>query len=178
MKPTKNTTFLTRTVTASAALLVLAACAPHQAASPATTPTLAPPPNPSDPATAVKVAYEQFWTVSRTAESRPPDQWQSQLESVAADPILTQLVTGFRTLDDQKISLYGTIVPHVTSVQVTGDHATAIDCQDASHAGQADATTGAPKTVGIPRNPVLGTLQLGPDARWRVTRIDYPRGTC
>jgi hypothetical protein len=178
MNRTMKVTALVRTVTTSAALLMLAACAPHQAASPATTPTLAPPPHPSDPTADVDNAYTQFWSVTWTVGTLPPDQWRPRLQQVAADPVLTQLVNGAQAHHDQDISLYGNVIPHVSNVQVSGDQATVTDCQDDSHAGQADAATGAQKTVGVVRTPIRGTLQLGPSNHWRVTRIDYLGGTC
>lgn len=177
MNPTQSTPFLTRTVTASAVVLTLAACAPHQSASPVT-PILAPPPQVTDPTAAVEIAYTQFWMVTWSIGTLPPEQWRPRLEQVAADPVLTQLVNGAQLHHDQGISLYGTVIAHLSNTQVTGDHATVTDCQDDSHAGQADTATGAPITVGVARTPIHGTVQLGPSSQWRVTTIDYIGGTC
>lgn len=63
-------------------------------------------------------------------------------------------------------------------MRLDGARAVVTDCQDASHSGQADATSGEPRTVGVARNLTAGTLERGPDGTWRVTRIDYPGGGC
>lgn len=179
MNRTMNVAALIRTVTSSAAVLMLAACAPHQAPSPATTPTLAPPPHASDPTTTdVDNAYTQFWSITWTVDTLPPEQWRPRLQQVSSDPVLTQLVNGAGLHHDQNISLYGNVIPHISNVEVSGDQATVTDCQDDSHAGQADAATGDQKTVGVARTPIRGTVQLGQDNQWRVTRIDYLGGTC
>ena len=75
------------------------------------------------------------------------------------------------------ISLYGQIHPRISDVRVEGKRAVVTDCQDASHSGQADAS-GQPRTVGLARNPVSGTLHRGTDGEWRMARIDYPGGSC
>lgn len=164
MNPTITATFLARTVTVGAVTLVFGACASHQAASPAFAPTLAPPPQVIDPAAAVDDAYAQFWTLTWSVDTVPPDQWRPRLQQVAADPVLTQLVNGAQLHHDQGITLYGTVNPHIQSVMINSQQADLVDCQDGSSSGQADARTGMPKTVGIPRNPIHATLQLGPDA--------------
>ena len=135
-----------------------------------------------DPTTAerraVERAYVQFWTVSRGLDQLPQEQWRSTLEKVSVDSMLTQLLEGTRIQRDQGIKLYGQVVAHVTGVEVKPDRAEVQDCQDASQAGQADARTGKPRTVGVPRNPVKGTLVRGADGAWRVALIEYPGGNC
>lgn len=75
------------------------------------------------------------------------------------------------------ITLYGQIQPRISDVRIEGERAVVTDCQDASHSGQADAS-GQPRTVGLARNPVSGTLHRGTDGEWRMARIDYPGGSC
>jgi len=67
----------------------------------------------------------------------------------------------------------------VRKIVLTGSgRATVTDCQDASHAGQADARTGKPRSVGVARTWVDATLVLGGDGVWRVSEINYPGSRC
>jgi hypothetical protein len=176
-------TALARTVsvlTAAAVLLVVPACSTQPPPAPAAPATLAPPP--ADPTAAeqadVQHAYEQFWAVSWSVSTVQPEQWQPRLQQVAAEPVLPPLLTSTRAHHDQGSKLYGAVTAHITDIRLAPGQATVADCQDASHAGLADATTGTPKTVGIARNPVRATLHRGPDNAWRVTGLEFPGGQC
>lgn len=126
----------------------------------------------------VERAYIRFWDVSHPIDQLPPDRWRPTLEQVAVDPILTRLVEATRIQRDHGIKLYGQVVARVADIDVVNDKATVRDCQDASQSGQADASTGTRKTVGIPRNPVKASLVRDEDGVWRVSLIEYPGGTC
>jgi hypothetical protein len=97
---------------------------------------------------------------------------------VAAEPQLSRIVEGLRSLRGRSVTLYGSVTSRVSSVDITGSRATLRDCQDASKAGQADAATGKPKTVGVARSPIQATLERGTDGAWRVTGVSYPGGSC
>lgn len=75
------------------------------------------------------------------------------------------------------VSLYGEITPRITGVRITGDEAVVTDCQDASRAGQADAS-GRARTAGLERNPVTTTLHRDEVGAWKVVEITYPGGSC
>jgi hypothetical protein len=51
------------------------------------------------------------------------------------------------------------------------------DCQDSSHAGNADRATGKRLTVGVPRHPVTATMHLV-DGTWRVAFVAYQDAHC
>lgn len=162
----------------SCAALLVGACSSSPSA-PDTTPARTDLPSPSVDAdrTAVSAAYDRFWSKSRPLASRPSLEWEPQLRLIAAEPQRSQLLESFRNLRDRNIQLYGEVVSHVLSIDITGDQARLSDCQDASKAGQADATTGQHKTVGVARNPVSARLvREGTD--WKVAEISYPEGVC
>lgn len=137
---------------------------------------------PDDPAAterrAVENAYVRFWSVSWTIDQLPQERWRPTLEPVASEPLLTRLVEATRIQQEHGIKLYGDVYARVADVQVHGDRAEVRDCQDASKSGQADATTGKPRTVGVARNPIKGTLLRDGAGAWLVVSIEYPGGTC
>jgi hypothetical protein len=129
---------------------------------------------------AVAAAYQQFWDLQvRFDSAYPEDQWRAVLSSVTADPELTRSVDGALVQKRNGIKAYGWIGTHPVVSPINGANTAAIkDCQDASHAGQADARTGAPRSVGIKNMPVTATLLRGADGRWRVSDVRYPGGRC
>ena len=161
--------------------LVLSGCTGEPAVpGPSPSPSIDPPPGGglSHPVTHPDVAYawSALWSQSWPVDQLPASQWRPVLDQVASGPLVDQLVQR-KTADFARgVRLYGQIQPHVTGIRVTGGQATVLDCQDASHAGQADAS-GTPKTVGIARTSVLGTLTRT-ESGWRVERIDYSGGRC
>ncbi|WP_258349004.1 hypothetical protein [Saccharopolyspora gregorii] len=160
--------------------VVVAGCA--QAPKPAAPePPIAPPPHAdarfSGEQAAVVDAYERFWVVSRGLPQHPAERWRPELEQVAAGPMAETILVNLDRQREQGITLYGEVHPRISDVRLDSDRAVVTDCQDSSSSGQADAS-GKPKTVGVARNPVSGTLQRGADGAWRVTRIDYPMGGC
>lgn len=120
--------------------------------------------------------WSALWSQSWPVDQLPASQWRPALGQVASGPLVDQLVQRKTTDFARGMRLYGQIQPQITGIRVTDGQATVIDCQDDSHAGQADAS-GAPKTVGVAGTPVLGTLTRT-EAGWRVTHIDYSGGRC
>ena len=130
-------------------------------------------------AAAAAAAYTRFWRVSRTFDRRYPQRsWRHVLGEVAADPALSLVLAQATAQARNRITLYGTVVPHPTVTLRGGARAGVRDCQDASRAGQADAVTGRRRTVGVARNPITAALALGADGRWRVASVDFPGGSC
>lgn len=127
---------------------------------------------------AVIDAYKEFWPQLTKASAQPEAEWPAVLAEVATDPQLSRSLAGIRQLRAQSRTIYGSVSERVSVVDVSGNKATLKDCQDASRSGQADATTGDPKTAGVERNPVTATLVRGADKGWRVSEILYPGGTC
>jgi hypothetical protein len=130
------------------------------------------------PEAAVRTAYDEYWRVEHTVMQLPESEWSATVGRVAAEPQLSRVVEGLRSLRSQSVTLYGSVTSRVSSVDITGSRATLRDCQDASKAGQADSASGKPKTVGVVRSPIEATLERGSDGSWRVTGVAYPGGTC
>ncbi|SDU12038.1 hypothetical protein [Amycolatopsis keratiniphila] len=132
-----------------------------------------------DERAAVKTAYSAFWSRTLQADDEPEETWRAAMAAVAVDPQLTTTLNAMRTQKQAGIKVYGDVTARIQSVEVDGASAIVRDCQDASRTGQADATTGDPKTVGVPRNPVSADLKRdSSDGRWRVAKVAFPGGTC
>jgi hypothetical protein len=150
---------------------------PHQLA-PRSTSTRVGTPSLTDRA-AIEAAYQRFWNVGqRLASSHSESQWRAVLADVATEPLLSGLIDGLHAELAAGSRPYGTVVPHVITVEIDGGRANLLDCQDASRSGDADADTGLPRTVGRARTPVAATLQRGADGRWRVSQARYLDGQC
>lgn len=174
-------------VAVGAAAGVLVSCDSHQA--PAAAPS-SPHPESSTPTahpsmsaatgdrSAVEEAYRRFWSVSWSLDRRPRAEWRATLATVAVDPALTRALAGTDVHQRDGITLYGKVVAHVREVRITAGQARLVDCQDASHAGQADAKTGQPKNVGVAHAPVVALLVRGRDNLWRVSQARYTGGEC
>ena len=101
------------------------------------------------------------------------------MAAIAVDPQLSTTLDAMRRNKTMGLTTYGDVTVRISSVEIAGGTATVVDCQDASHAGQADAATGARKTVGVPRMPVHATLVRDPaDGQWKVSQLDFPGGAC
>ena len=187
-----NAVLASRTAAAGAAVAILVgACSGNDPApSPTTTPSAAARratptvgASPSVPTSTdvaqVEAVYRRYWTVGRYFDQqyRQAD-WRRVLSSVAADPLLSLVLAQAATQKRSGIKLYGQVVVHPTVVKQSGEQMLVKDCQDASHAGQADASTGKPRTVGVARNPVTATVRRGSDGHWRLTALTFPGGAC
>jgi hypothetical protein len=167
----------------AAALAALAAgcgSSPQPVSLPATSqpaPTTA---APISPAAAVAAAYTTFWSADGTAERSDPATAQKLLTPYVSEPYLGHLLTQmdpYRVRDEEA---YGYVIPHITSVTVTGDRALVQDCQDQSHAALADSRTGKviPDTYGQPRATYEATLTLGSDGHWQLTGLEQLATSC
>jgi hypothetical protein len=170
---------------AVAASMMSAGCsggADAPAASTSTAPISAPSASPKSPSAAddraaVETAYRDFWSRLDQAPTQQESQWRASLNEVAVDPQLATIIQAITYQSAIGVTAYGTEAAHVMSVELSGSQATLKDCQDASHSGQADAKTGKPKTVGVPKNPITATL-IRTDGSWKVSLITYPGGSC
>ncbi|MFI9389134.1 hypothetical protein [Kutzneria sp. NPDC052558] len=160
-------------------LSLLTACTPPQHEEPTgQTASLPSASTAANPSSDIEVAYERFWDIGNSVISQDPASWNSQLAAVATDPQLTRMLDNLKTLRARSLTVYGTTREHLTKVDIDGTTATVLDCQDASESGQADARSGAHKTVGIPRNPVSARMRRDANGTWKVAEISYPGGTC
>ncbi|MFF5990646.1 MULTISPECIES: hypothetical protein [Prauserella] len=132
-----------------------------------------------DAAAAVEAAYTQFWPRSAQTPHKPEDTWRDAIAAIAIEPQLSVTLEAMRRNKAAGFTTYGEVVVRITSVEVSGDTAKVVDCQDASRAGQADARTGDPKTVGVPRMPVTATMKRDQaSGQWKVARLRFPGGAC
>lgn len=127
---------------------------------------------------AIRRAYVDFWRISWVAGREPDAAWENEVRRVAAEPLLGQLVGRAREQRRAGTELYGEVSPRIAEVRRENGGAVVVDCQDASHAGQADGATGRAKTVGVARNAVVGTLSRDSAGAWKVVHLDFPGGEC
>lgn len=146
-----------------------------------TLPTTTTNPAPSAPPDipAAESAYRRFLDVNASFARLPESRWRSELGRVATDPQLSFAIAVSRQQRRNGITLYGETRPRAPKVTLRGGgQATLRDCADFSRAGQADARTGSPKTVGVARTPLEVTLVKGSDKQWRVSAVEFPGGKC
>jgi hypothetical protein len=143
-----------------------------------------PAPSASAPATATgsadKVVEQRYVGFQRVVA-------ESGASSNADDPRLAEYATG-AVLENLRgklavrrrsgTRLYGTPIPHVQAVSVSGDRATVRDCLDNSGTGLIDRA-GKKLSVGRPRQATTATLVLNGGV-WKVSEITTVAGggTC
>lgn len=126
---------------------------------------------------AVETAYDQFWNRMHAVPHEPESTWDDTMAEVAVDPQLKITLQGMRLAKERGVTSYGEVTSRISDVDIDGDEATVVDCQDASESGQADAESGEKKSVGVERNPVEARLHRD-NSRWKVAEISYPGGEC
>jgi hypothetical protein len=127
---------------------------------------------------AVEQAYRRFWDVAQDLDQNPEDHWRTALADVAADPVLSRILDGLHRRVRAGYRQYGTVVPHLTVVELGARRASVLDCQDASATGEIDTSTGLLTNRGRAHTPITATLTRGDDARWRLTDASYLPGDC
>jgi hypothetical protein len=168
-------------LTVICASLVLADCsAPGQAHPPRSRHALpASAARPSSDATAQVIStYTGYFPALEAAEPQPHE--EAALARYAAQPYLGHVLTQIAAYRSLGEIAWGYLVPHVTSVQISGNEAVVRDCQDASNAWLVSAATGRviPGTVGSARTFLVAALTRGGDGRWRLTLLAHVAGSC
>ena len=137
-------------------------------------------PSPTSAADAALAQYRAFWAALTPASKAPASERRAMLAPYAGDPELKSLLDGMRRADSQGEVFYGADVPRpkVQTISTARGVAVIRDCQDSSHAGNAKRDSGTPVTVGVARHPVVSTMHLLPDGKWRVVFVSYPDGSC
>ena len=154
---------------------------PASSASPSTvTTTPSPSPSPATTKDAVVTAYKGTFLAVNQALQAPAERIRSILSGYVTGDFLDFQV---RQLVDQQarhLEPWGNVVVHVTKVDVRGDKATVRDCQDASHAGLADARTHQliAGSRGSAHRNLRAELTRGGDGRWRVSDLRQFKATC
>lgn len=137
-------------------------------------------PTPTSAAAAALAQYRAFWAALTPTSKAPAGERRAMLAPYAADPELKSLLDGMRRADSQGEVFYGADVPRPTVQTISTARGVAVirDCQDSSHAGNAKRGSGTRVTVGVARHPVVSTMHLLPDGKWRVVFVSYPDGSC
>ena len=137
---------------------------------------------PPSPAVAAQViaAYTAFVPALTAAEPRSQEQAAALLAPYAARPYLGHVLAQMAWYRSHGEVAWGYLVPHVTSVQITGGQAAVRDCQDASNAWLVSTVTGRviPGTAGSVHTYLVAVLVLGADGRWRLTLLAQVGGSC
>ncbi len=141
---------------------------PHKAAVPVV-PAAVPVP-PQTLRQQVIAAYTGYWqALGQALDTQNAGRARTILGQYVPGASIPSLIGGFETDWAQGEIQYGSPVPHIMSVQITGDHSAVHDCADFSNAGVADARTG--QVVGSLGNPhvnMITTLVLT-HGRWLVS---------
>jgi len=125
--------------------------------------------------TVVLDAYRRFWTVAAQVGRQPESRWRTQLEPVATDPFLSELLEGLTEQQQRGVVDFGAVELRPTIAALTPARASILDCQDASRTGELDRDTGAVTSVGSSRTATLTRDSAG---RWKVTQARYLPDAC
>jgi hypothetical protein len=156
-------------------VLAVAACGgqasvalPHSSAAPAVPAVV------TDPPLTVRqrviAAYTGYWqALGQALDTQNAARARAILAQYVPGASIPSLVSSFEADWAQGEIQYGSPVPHIMSVQVTGGHAAVHDCADFSNAGVQDASTGqVVGSLGSPHVNLISTLVLT-HGRWLVS---------
>lgn len=129
---------------------------------------------------AVVAAYNGFFSGVDRALQAPPDQVREVLADFTAGSYLDFEIRQVVDHQAQGLEPWGRPIVHVTAVELGPATATVHDCQDASHAGLADARTHrlVPQSRGDAHRNLVAYLSLGKDHRWRLTDLIQHPAAC
>jgi hypothetical protein len=134
------------------------------------------------PAAAAQViaAYTAFFPALTAAEPQPQPRAAVVLAPSATQPYLGHVLAQMAWYRAHDEVSWGYLIPHVTSVQITGGQAVVRDCQDASNAWLVSTVTGRviPGTAGCVRTYLVAVLTRGSDGRWRLALLAHVAGRC
>ena len=118
----------------------------------------------------VVAAYLGYWqALGQALDTRDAPRARVILARYVTPVLIPSLISGFKTDWARGEIQYGGPVPHILSVQVTGDRAAVHDCADFSNAGAQSASTGqVTGGLGNPRVNMISTLVLT-RGRWLVS---------
>jgi hypothetical protein len=151
---------------------------PQKSAGPAVSP-VAVTNTPTTPSGQVVAAYTGYWqALGQALDTRNAASARAVLAQYATAASIPGLVNGFETDWAQGEVQYGSPVPHILTVQITGDHATVHDCADFSNAGVQSASTGQViGSLGSSRVNMISTL-VRTRGRWLVSNQVPVVSTC
>jgi hypothetical protein len=118
----------------------------------------------------VVAAYTGYWqALGQALDTRNAGRAQAILEQYVPGASIPSLMRGFEADWAQGEIQYGSPVPHILSVRITGAAAAVHDCADFSNAGVQEARTGqVVGSLGNSRVNLISTLVLT-HGRWLVS---------
>ena len=118
----------------------------------------------------VVAAYTGYWqALGQALDTKSAARARSILAQYVPGPSIPSLISSLEADWAHGEIQYGSPVPHILSVQITGGHAAVHDCADFSNAGVQDASTGqVVGTLGNPHVNLISTLVLA-HGRWLVS---------
>ena len=124
---------------------------------------------------AIEAQWVAFWDVYNGIVRTPSEQRHRTLESVAVDPILSEIVDAAARFDSQGLDYYGSVVQHPYWVTPVNGQAFAVmrDCQDQSQYGSVYVATNAKRSVGVDHNSMQAGFVKGDDGAWRVQNFQH-----
>jgi len=124
---------------------------------------------------AIETQWVAFWDVYNRIVRTPSEQRQRALESVAVDPILSEIVDAAARFDSQGLDYYGSVVQHPYWLTPVDGQAFAVmrDCQDQSQYGSVYVATNVKRSVGVDRNSLQAGFVRGDDGVWRVQNFQH-----
>ena len=117
----------------------------------------------------------RFWKVYNGIVRTPAVQREEALETVAIDPIRSEIVRAADRFEAQGLDYYGSVVEHPYWVTPVNGHKFAVmrDCQDQSRYGSVWVSTGANRSIGVARNSLQAGFVRGEDEIWRVQNFQH-----
>jgi hypothetical protein len=125
---------------------------------------------PQTPQDQVVAAYNGYWqALGQALDAQNAANARAILAPYAASALIPSLISGFQSDWARGEVQYGSPVPHILSVRITGGRANVHDCADFSNAGVRSASTGQViGGLGDSRVNMISTLVLS-DGRWLVS---------
>jgi hypothetical protein len=129
---------------------------------------------------AIEAVWVEYWSVTLALLTVPAQDRQKLLGTVAAEPLLSDVLRTTDRFQLDGISNYGYVIHNFYWGPLAGSRnvATLGDCMDTSHVGTINIRTGETLTVGILGDNAHIGFERGSDSKWRATHIQYVNATC
>ena len=129
---------------------------------------------------AIENAWVNYWVVTLPLLKRPPAVWHRTAATVAAEPLLADIMKNAAQFKKDGKDNYGSVKHRFYWGPPVGGEDVAVvgDCMDTSHVGSLNIKTGEKLTVGLVRDNARIGFQRGPDGKWRADHIQYLDSAC
>ncbi|MCP2337519.1 hypothetical protein [Actinomadura rupiterrae] len=162
-------------------VLLIAGCSSHSAdGRTADEPSSSLATSPVSAEQAVVDAYTAYWPANVRAAKLPREQGRAELSPFAEPDHVNKTLDGAADWQRKGYEPWGHVIVHVLSVQVKGNTARLLECQDASNAGVANAHTHQliRGTQGSPHVHLSADMQQDADHRWRLKQVAILKAPC